>query len=452
MAFVGLRCAGLENWGNSRSIPTWPAWQGVGRQSGRCLSAIDERGLIAVSGLSRRLYIGGLVAASVCVAAISWRDAALQYWRRQAAQDIASGGNVPSMFAHDPQIRLALALARFQNLAVDRNEAAVFAADARATLRSDPINPDALYVLGMVAEQGRLGAGIPFFALAERLSRRHVYNELALESVLSAQGDLAGAVARIDNLVSVAPDMAAPIFSSIAPALQDASLRAAFVPYSRRPWYGYLVKSAVENGVDTTTILTLLHSGGRFINPAMKADIYAGLIRRSMSDKDFVSVRRLVDELPSKDRQTIASFGFLPGSNDPRLSVLGWTLANDATTSAAIGGDGKLSVSVEGEQSRVVATRTTLLAAGRYVLTQTVGHDLSSSRAGLIWNLSCTLSPDVPIWRQPIPDRGVESASYQSIITIPVNCAAQDWGLISVGEAGQGASTVTIGGLQLRRQ
>lgn len=407
---------------------------------------------MALSGLSRRLYIGGLVAASVCVAAISWRDAALQYWRRQAAQDIASGGNVPSMFADDPQMRLSLALARFQNLAVERNEAAAFAADARAALRSDPINPDALYVMGMVAEQGRLGAGIPLFTLAERLSRRHVYNELALESVLSAQGDLAGAVARIDNLVSVAPDMASPIFSSIAPALRDSSLRAAFAPYVRRPWYGYLVKSAVENGVDTATILALLHSGEGSINPAMRAEIYAGLIRRNVSEKDFDSVRRLVGGLPSKDRQVIASFGFLPGSNDPRLSVLGWTLANDATTSAVIGGDGKLSVSVEGEQSRVVATRTTLVAAGRYVLTQTVGHDPSSLRAGLIWNLSCTLSPDISIWRQPIPDRGGDSASYQSIITIPANCTAQDWGLISMGEAGQGASTVTIGGMQLRRQ
>jgi hypothetical protein len=405
-----------------------------------------------MSGLVRTVYLGCVFLATLVLAVVSWHDAALQYWRLHAMEDIADGNGVPSLFARDPLVRIGLALVHVENGSVGSAEMASLAADARTALRVDPVNPAALYILAMASERFHPGSGIPLLTLAERESRRLIYTQLALESLLAAKGDLAGAVAHIDDLIEVAPDMSVGIFTAIDPALPDPSLRAAFARYADRWWYGYLVKSAVENGVDIATVKDLLHTSQRSIDPDMKATIYAILIRRVVAEKDFDAARQFAAQLPAKDQRTIADFGLSQASTDPQLSVLGWTLVNDATTSAAIGNDGTLAITVGAEQSQMVASRTTLLSPGDYTLTQSVGHDQASPRAGLIWDLVCAGSPDMSLWHQHMPDGGGETETYQVIITIPSDCSAQDWRLTALGATGQVASTVTLGNLRLQRK
>ena len=400
----------------------------------------------------RKLILAALVVGTLAVAVISWHDAALQYWRREVIRDASTARNVPALLAGDPQIRLSLALPRIPTHVLNAQEADAISADARNVLRHDPINADALYALGMVAEQRQDDAGVPLFLLAERLSRRHLLHELALESSASAHGDMAGAVARIDRIVTVGPDVGWSIFASVAAALPDPAVRAAFASYAGRPWYVDLVRSAVANGVDADTVLALLQSGQRSIDPDKKAAIMAALIKRGVNDHDFALVSRLAGDLAPKQRQAATDFAFTQGTSDPRLSVLGWVLSNDATTTATIGNDAALSVAVSGEQIQTLALRTTLLAPGKYVLTQTIAHDPSSQRAQLTWDMTCAASPDVTVWHQPMPDRAEETASFQSVITVPAGCEAQNWRLTALGESGQDPSTVRVGNVRLQRQ
>lgn len=400
----------------------------------------------------RKLYLAVLVAGTLGIAVFSGYDAALQYWRREALRDASAAKTLPSIFAGDSQIRLSLALPHLPMHEMSAQEAAGISADARSVLRTDPVNADALYALGMVAERSSDGAGLPLFLLAERLSRRQILNQLALESAFSAQGDMAGAVARIDRIVTVGPDVAWSIFSSITPALPDQTVRAAFASYAGRPWYADLVRAAVANGVDADTVLSLLRSGEHTIDPGKRSTILATLIRREASDRDFGLVKRLADGLPPGQRRAVTDFAFSTASSDPRLSVLGWVLSNDATVTTTIGNDANLSVAVSGEQIQAVALRTTLLAPGKYILTQTISHEPSSQRARLIWDLTCAATPDVQVWHQPMPDRDEEKASFQSVIAIPAGCDAQNWRLTALGEPGQDLSTVRVGKVRLQRQ
>jgi hypothetical protein len=402
--------------------------------------------------LLRKLCLAALVVGTLAIAAISGYDAALQYWRREVILDATAGRNVPSFLANDPYIRLSLALPTIPTHTLSPQEAAALSADARTLLRADPINADALYALGMVAEQQREDAGLPLFLLAERLSRRQILNQLALESVSAARGDMVGAVARIDRIVTVGPDVAWPIFGSIAPALSDPAVRAAFETYAARPWYGDLVRSAVGNGVDGDTVLGLLRAGERTIDPAKKSGIIATLIRRAVNDHDFALARRLAEGLAPPQRQAVSDFGFSQGSSDPALSVLGWNLSNDATTSASIGNDGNLQISVSGEQVQAVAARMTLLAPGSYVLNQIIAHDPAAPRARLTWDMMCPGLTNGTLWHQPMPDRDESKAAFQSVIVVPVGCNVQDWRLSALGESGQDPSTARVGAVRLRHQ
>ena len=123
-------------------------------------------------------------------AMLSARDAALAWRRGEALATLARGEPVRTggqWLDADPQLSLIAA-----NAAVQLNPAANppgAEAAARASLARDPFDPAALYVLAVMGERRRPGTALPIFQLIERLSRREVGAELALERAAAASGD-----------------------------------------------------------------------------------------------------------------------------------------------------------------------------------------------------------------------------------------------------------------------
>lgn len=394
-----------------------------------------------------------IAALSILAAALSWRDASLEYWRNQAAMAYEQGhapSGMPAWVARDPQILVTAAQAAPGGVASRAGDLPEIEANARAALRDAPLNPSALFQLGMVAERrGPPGSGLPFFNLTERLSRREVANELVLERLAAARGDLSGALQRIDHIVSVAPTLAETVFPPMVPALADPGIRAAFEAYAGRPWYASLLSAGIDHGGDADALADMIAAGQSKLPPEVVNDVNARLIGRVVSGGDYAAARRLFGRLPPQWRASLGVLGFTHATADAKFAPLSWAISSDATASGRLAEGGALEVTVAAEQAGQVATRTTLLGAGNYDLYQTLAYSGDDPRAGLTWDVNCAGTEPLSLWHQTLPSRGAARVTYQARIVVPAGCGAQVWRLQALGSPGFTSSTVSLQGLKL---
>lgn len=100
---------------------------------------------------------------------------------------------------------------------------------ARNALVSSPLEPSALLLLAIADEPGRRQAALAKGFLAERLSRRHPGVQLWLLQARLGAGPVRPALAHIDRLLKVNPEMAAQVFPVLAQGLGDGALRRVIV-------------------------------------------------------------------------------------------------------------------------------------------------------------------------------------------------------------------------------
>ena len=403
----------------------------------------------AFDTMLRRLI---LIPLALAAAYFSWRDATLAYWRNQAALSYDQGHapeGIPDWVAKDPEIMVTANEYKLVVGTIAPSDYPAIEANARAALRIDPLNPAAVYELGMVAEHRQVGSGLKFFELTERLSRREVPNEIVLEQLAAEKGDIPGAVERIDHIVSVAPNYGAAIFPPMVAGLGDETVRKSFMRYADRPWYGEFLTIAANGDADPAAVATMIAAARPHL-PAENADgLATTLMNRVLAKGDFAAARRLFGAMPAQRQAALGQIGFSDVTTDAHLAPVSWTLTNDEVTTAKLDGPGKLTATIGAEQSRQVATRTTLLRPGTYVLMQTLSYDASGPRAGVIWDVVCAGPGGASIWHQPIPAKGAVSLTYRANLTIPAGCEAQQWRLSVLGDTGDQPSAVTVGGLAL---
>jgi hypothetical protein len=409
--------------------------------------------LNGVSSVKKRLFV--IVPLALAAAYFSWRDATLAYWRNQAALAYDRGHapeGIPGWVAKDPEIQVTANEAKLAEGLVNPNEYQAIADAARAALRIDPLNPAAVYELGMVAEHRQEGSGLTFFELAERLSRREVPNEIMLEQIAAQKGDIRGAVERIDHIVSVAPNYGAAIFPPMVAALGDRAVRETFMQFADRPWYDEFLGIAASGDAEPDAVAAMINAARAHLPVGRAASLATNLMNRVLVKGDFAAAVRLSSAMPGPQKAALAQIGFSDITTDAQLAPMSWSLANDEVTTAKLDGPGKLTATIGAEQSRQIAVRTTLLRPGAYTLMQTLSYDASAPRAGVIWDVVCAGPGGASIWHQPIPARGAGSLTYRANLTIPPGCEAQQWRLSAIGDTGDQPSVVTVGGLVLKSQ
>jgi hypothetical protein len=378
-----------------------------------------------------------VVAGGVLVAVLSGHDAALAYYRAHAL------AAVPALFADDPDIRLQrLENALFGTGGKDPDPAAIAAA-SKAVLARDPLNPQAMFMLGVAQALRQPGEGAAQYLLAERISRRHIPNEAALIATYAQHHDIDGIVRSFDRIFSVSPELVAAMMPALVPSLGDPATRHAFAAYAQRPWMPGLIDVALDHAVDLESLGALIDAVERANAdaPAL-ARLRVRLVSKGLADGDMDFARDQLARLPAATRAALARPGFSAATTSPALAPLGWTLANDARQSAALADDGSLTISVAAEQTGVVAERVTLLPPGRYTLSLDLAYDAGRPRAALVWDLFCAGQTGA-LWHQPLPTRA-GTARYQARLELPPACPAQHWSLRAVGDIGQGASRAVL--------
>jgi hypothetical protein len=125
-------------------------------------------------------------------------------------------------------------------------------------------------------------------------------------------------------------------------------------------------------------------------------------------------------------------------------------MANDTQKSATLALDGSVVITMAPEQTGVVAERITLLAPGRYKLSQRLSYSGDDPKAALVWDVACA-GQDGVLWHQAVPTRNGQ-VSYESTVELPPACFVQHWSLRATGDIGQSASQATLLNLAITRQ
>ena len=393
--------------------------------------------LMASTRMNRTLSKALVMAGGVIVAMLGGHDAALAYYRAHALDA------VPALFAGDPDIRLQrLENDLFVAGGKDPDPLAIATA-SRQVLASDPLNPQAMFMLGVAQALRQPGEGAAQYLLAERISRRHIPNEAALIAPYAQHHDIDGIVRSFDRIFSVSPELVAAMMPALVPSLGDPATRHAFAAYAQRPWMPGLIDVALDHAVDLASIAALIDAVERTSAGAdALAHLRVRLLSKSLARGDVDIARDQLTRLPVPTRTALGQLGFSAATTSPDLAPLGWTLANDARQSAAVAADGGLVISVAAEQTGVVAERVTLLPPGRYTLSLQLAYDAGRPRAALVWDLFCAGQTGA-LWHQPLPTRA-GTARYQARLDLPPACQAQHWSLRAVGDIGQGASRAVL--------
>ena len=395
----------------------------------------------------RILVPGLIVALALVLGGLSCRDAGLAYWRGHASDE------VPAIFAGDPQIvvtraEAGLAVAGLADPASRSFNPAKVEANARLALREDPLNATALFELGVALEQERAGDGLAALALSEKLSRREAATQIELERLSALNGNIPSAMAHLDRMFSVSPELAERLMPGVALSLGNPAVLAEAGKYARRGWFPDLIGAAIDAGVSPAGVRGLLGAARGHCDPSVLESLNARLLVHAVTAHDYGAARDVIAHLPVNMRMALGSAGFSAASTDPRLAPLGWALANGIGKGASLAGGDGLALTIAPEQAAILAERVTLIEPGRYDVTQTIAYDAAFPRAALIWDIACEPAMAQPIWHQPVPDRP-GSTTYRSTITIPPGCLAQHWRLVASGRIGQQASRGQIHQLML---
>ena len=383
-------------------------------------------------------------------AMLSARDAALAWRRGEALATLARGEPVRTggqWLDADPQLSLIAA-----NAAVQLNPAANppgAEAAARASLARDPFDPAALYVLAVMGERRRPGTALPIFQLIERLSRREVGAELALERAAAASGDAGAALTHLDRILSTAPDLAPPLLQAIAPTTADPQLRQRFITYAARPWFPQLITQVIDTGQPIEAATELLAAGARFQPHAALEDLRGKLFSRATELNDAAGLKGLLAGLPAARQRATAQFAPTTATADPGLYVLHWALASDEVVNARLDPPAGLAISIASDRIAAAARRITLLPPGRYRLSHQLSHEAGTARPGLAWDMICGDPATGQIHQLVSAPAG--PARWQADLVIGPGCSIQRWTLTATGDSSQAGSNVTLGNIRLER-
>jgi len=404
-----------------------------------------ERGTRVTGAFGKALVLAG----GAIVAVLSGYDAAAAYYRAHALDP------VPAIFAGDADIALQRHEHDLFFAGGKSPDAATIHAIAARVLARDPLNPQAMFMLGVSQALRTPGGGAAQYLLAERISRRHIPNETALIATYAQHRDIDSIVRCFDRIFSVSPELVAAMMPALIASLSDPATRHSFAAYAQRPWMSGLIEVALDHAVDLDAIATLIDAIERappldHARQANSAHLRIRLLSKSLASGDYAFAQGQLQRLAPASRDALAQLGFAGATISAEHTPFGWTLTNDARQSATLADDGGLAITMAAEQTGVVAERITLMPAGRYILSQRVVYAAGVPRAALVWDLLCAGQAGV-FWHQPVPTRPGQTR-YQTALALPPSCPVQHWSLRAVGDIGQTTSQAVLRDLALVRQ
>ncbi len=407
-----------------------------------------------MTGRHSLIGLGTRLGAGIAVLVVAY-CATIDTWVRIARKD-----NPDAVLRVRPTDAVALAKV-FDNRLIDDPAAPVpdtMEVRARTALNEQPLNPEALRLIGLWAASRHSPAlSDRAMKLSARVTRRKAFVQFWLIERAVQRGDVPGAIAHYHAALSVAPSTRSVLFPILTTSLSNADIRAAVRPYIRQgtTWSADLLNAAITQG-DPRDVAALMLPIAASLRTEPWRFTNAMLISRLTETGSAPLARLFVARVwPETRAQGLSDFGVTSATTDPRLGSLGWTLSTDGSVRASTDDNGGLNLEVDARTNDRAARRIWPVTGGRtYRFTQTVtpsSADLSLIAPRSIvmhWMAYCPMRGRRPvIW--DLTARPGMPGPKASLIQVPGNCAALEFTLTVANSDEQNAAHIKLGSLEL---
>ncbi|RZL29520.1 MAG: hypothetical protein EOP64_00750 [Sphingomonas sp.] len=303
---------------------------------------------------------------------------------------------------------------------------------ARAALRREAINVDAVVALGTItALTNHTPAAERMFAYAEQLSRRNIPTQLWLIENAVQQGEIEPALAHYDRAMTVSVSTRALLLPVLATAAASPTVARPLARLLvRRPlWWPAAIEQFIASP-DPVHVLPPAIAALRLRPDVPEERAYLVSAMKRLAD---AGAAPRAYALYRAAQPASAAGALLRAGNFEKVGDLppfDWNLADGANVSGVIqpGGVGSgsaLFLSAEGGGQGEVARQVLLLPTATYGLTATTGNVPQEriDRPRIV--ISCLSSDKSVLLDQPFATSGEHGAPVAGTITVPGGCTSQ---------------------------
>lgn len=304
---------------------------------------------------------------------------------------------------------------------------------ARAALRREPLNPEALRVLGYYeTDRGQYATARRYLALGDKLSRRDLFTQIWFINDKVRAGDAAGALHHFDTALRSSDSIGQVLYPVLAKALPDPRIQRAVAPYIRQKtdWVVEFVAYELDKGQGENELARLFANNGGAPNDSLASALLSLLVVHGSYDE----AQRYFLSMSGAAPGALHDVGFSQAMTDPRFIPVSWqplpsdTLSIDLVATA----DGARAFAVVAVRSiaQHALRKLLMLAPGAYSFSADVVTETGNT-ANAGWTVSCLRAgaPAAEIARLQAGGGG---------FSIPLGCSAQFIDLVSGANPGGG--------------
>ena len=378
------------------------------------------------------------LAIGLVVAFFAYMQTATNYYGRVAPR-IA-----PAFLQSDPKIAL-----RRQQFVLAEEGAEGFDVDQAYVesvqlLRKEPLNAMAIRFLkprSMIGSAG--GEEMAALLLAERVTRRDTLGQLSLVLSKGAAEDAEGAIANIDRLFTVNPELVDPVTPQFLPVVEADSGRDIMAQKAARPWFVPFLRAAnreTENPAALADFILMLEEAPAEFDKANPGRLAAKLVRAAEYDKALA-----IAEFSGIEPESFDQFEPTDENTQPEFEPLSWRLADNEDGFATLLGEGRVSFDLEAGRRLSAMERITRLLPGDFNFEISLSDNAG---AGMAWEWRLFCRSGTEDWsRQWSSGLQLPAEQLNAFpLTIPADgsCEYQRWNLVLQSDSGQRGSSAEM--------
>lgn len=284
----------------------------------------------------------------------------------------------------------------------------------RSTLRSQPLNPQALALLGVSAAgpDGNSPATDRLMKLANRISRHEPLSQIWMIEAASAADDVPGAVRHYHTALSTNPGLYGTLIPILANAIDYPAVQSSLRPYllGEPVWKrSFLEYAATNSKLDSYLGLVsndyAIVSGQAQVPANSEFVSRLGLAGRGEEAKTFAA-----RSLPEFNAEVFGEAGFSKASFDPRMGKLSWVTGSGSSINS-ISDSGEVTISIEPEAETDVLSRNLMVKpAAAYEVSLAVATDEPAKLSALKLFVACAGGTNTRSWEQVMPASSTKEA------------------------------------------
>lgn len=331
---------------------------------------------------------------------------------------------------------------------------------ARASLLSQPVNPRALRLSGIVAEaQSERERASRLMNLANAASRRDVGTQIALINEAARTGNAAVALEHYDIAMRANDRVHQLLFPVLTTALEQPEVARRFVAYVRADarWVAPFLNHAFANSQRPEVFADIMMRAGGFPKTPPHNGQEQALLTQLVVRKQYAKAQQAFTTWHPDRTSLFRSLAFVPENTAAVSGPFGWQGSDASSHGASFvrsddPGKAALEVFVTAGVRSIVANKLLFLPPGRYLFQIAYGNSQMAPGSAVIWQMQCQARDAalVTVWESAAAVPAANGTSPLTTIVIPSGCDATYLNLVMAGGTSQTGSELTVNSVMLK--